>query len=679
MSDDGADFAPRRKVVASRRWNSEAETFCSNNQENDKYRRASTGDIGEDNSPMPTQRRNAPTPESFPQARATARHFGDVTNQVVNRSTPPTSGITSRPVHQHKAQQKIPDFIENQTFVSKRMQHTATAIGSTELSADENQLQEHEKARKGYTCLQVITAQPHATPTEALGAISPLPDPMIVIGDSLPTPNSVSSSKLQIVKITPRAEAQDRFQWAYDAWHRAGLMEKKVVKREISPRISQGISHFTKFAPTPSPVESIQHKESTKAIPESSRAASDSGSPELFERFPHHKIEAMPSGESDRSEFQQLLTQWRNKSDDKPNAHFLSPEQETGFAESKATDIQGLKGGGISPKLARPLQFSRSNSDQVHQPETPLVLKRIEAYDRDFFDWARERNSTSPKEKSPGLGKPSSGKTLVSALGDRSVTIVRSSAYGDDKPVARIISSVGIGDSGIYEEDEVMNIHEPSRALVILENKESFEVMVGDGRKDRAQQLVIRNVELVTSNEQEARLTEYTPCECSQSVFSGNDDLISFFLPQMGMACTCGRQTRGLLNPEDPIAIENILRPWQVDFLKSFGIHRGEQLVKARHRSADIMAKGLRQWRKKKGMAPFKTTSCGMAIHIWAKTCKAYVRSVRKQINAGHVLLEHQPGELIRELSHFLTDLPAAPKHREGSMVEIKPDSQVEV
>jgi hypothetical protein len=173
-------------------------------------------------------------------------------------------------------------------------------------------------------------------------------------------------------------------------------------------------------------------------------------------------------------------------------------------------------------------------------------------------------------------------------------------------------------------------------------------------------------------------------CECSRSVFSGNDDFISFFLPQMGMACSCGRQRRGLMKPEDPTAIENVLRPWQCEFLQSFGIHRGEQLVKARHRSGNILAQALRQWRKKYDMVPFKTSSCGIAIQIWAKTCKAYVRSIRKQIQDRNAILERQPGPLVDELSHFLHCLPEAPRKRvRGAAgrvtLNIEPESQVEV
>eukprot|EP00977_Amphora_coffeiformis_P005142 scaffold1087_cov154-Amphora_coffeaeformis.AAC.4 len=132
-----------------------------------------------------------------------------------------------------------------------------------------------------------------------------------------------------------------------------------------------------------------------------------------------------------------------------------------------------------------------------------------------------------------------------------------------------------------------------------------------------------------------ASATDDGPCQCSSSVFSGNDELIEFFLPQMGMACNCGKRAMGLQTPEEPTSLENILRPWQVRFLAAFGIHRGDQLVKAHHRSAKAMANALRQYRRKHGMTPFRTKSCGMALQIWSKTCKAYVRSIRKQLTNG--------------------------------------------
>jgi len=139
-------------------------------------------------------------------------------------------------------------------------------------------------------------------------------------------------------------------------------------------------------------------------------------------------------------------------------------------------------------------------------------------------------------------------------------------------------------------------------------------------------------------------VTERTPpakCTCADSVFSGKDEFIEFYLPLMGMACTCGaRQSNSsehtkLRNPEEPSSLENILRTWQVEFLGAFGIYRGDQLVKAHHRSATALANAMRKYRKKQGMTPFPTKSCKMALAIWAKTSKSFVRSIRKQLTNG--------------------------------------------
>lgn len=82
------------------------------------------------------------------------------------------------------------------------------------------------------------------------------------------------------------------------------------------------------------------------------------------------------------------------------------------------------------------------------------------------------------------------------------------------------------------------------------------------------------------------QINEEGACQCAKTVFSDKDDMIDFFLPLMGTGCTCGKRPVGLQNPEEPTSLENILRPWQVEFLAGFGITRGDQMVKAHHRSA---------------------------------------------------------------------------------------------
>jgi hypothetical protein len=122
-------------------------------------------------------------------------------------------------------------------------------------------------------------------------------------------------------------------------------------------------------------------------------------------------------------------------------------------------------------------------------------------------------------------------------------------------------------------------------------------------------------------------------CSCANSVFSGSDDMVEFFLPLMGSACSCGNKPTGLIMLEQPTSLVNILRPWQVSFLGRFGIYFGEELVKSFHRSGAALAKALQQHRKKEGMTPFPLKSCVMALQIWSKTSKTFVRSIREQLS----------------------------------------------
>ncbi len=241
------------------------------------------------------------------------------------------------------------------------------------------------------------------------------------------------------------------------------------------------------------------------------------------------------------------------------------------------------------------------------------------------------------------------------------------------------IASKGDFDSEIREGNKLtLGNTQPIRALVILEQPHKFDLITGEAiqKNDIEEQLVIRKLN---------RTTESMECQCSSSAFSGNEDLISFFLPLMGAACKCGRNQKSkLINPNEPTALENILRPWQVEFLKSFDIHRGEEFIKARRQSPTILARGLRQWRKKNDMMTFKTTSCTTALQIWSKVCKSYVRSIRRQTLAGEENLELEPADasLAREMSQFLGDLPTAPKRRNRSSKEtldIEPESQFEI
>jgi hypothetical protein len=694
IPEDGE--APMRKAVVSALFKSPLASTGDRNILTSPQTRQPQATPGSSKS-QPSKKLNSNPKFSFPSPKQQApkltapREFG---GDVTNNST-----------------QRVPEFIESRSMKQDARTHSTPSPKSTALHHRDRQTAKHcavlpNSAVKSKSELpQFSTNDSKVTSQFVSGQFvsahenkgkkaSPKADLMIEIRiPGISSPDSATESvfgKMQIEKISPKAEHQDRFKCAYDQWYQAGLMKKMQVKREISPRVISGISRLqtktstsSSFAIQPLPIKAPKIKEQSLAKYIASTSASITDDPSL-DIYP---VPSTESGDTDQSSFRDLLKRWRIQSDDKPNTHFLSPQHGMGKPDSveleMSADTPQSLGNFMSPGRStdrgdeRPdVITSAAKTEQPPIKEIPLVTKLIKEYDRE----GQSLGDELPRSQSNG----GENKThSVSNDLNQSVTSVAESTSssddeGEDEFTSPFKNFQGVADSDIYE-DGLFAVREPTRALVILENKETFEVMVGDTKTDKGDDLVIRNLAHFSPNHGTTQ-TGYVPCQCSASVFSGNDDLICFFLPQMGMACICGKQSKGLLNPDTPTAIENVLRPWQVDFLKSFGIHRGEQLVKARHRSGDMMAKALRQWRKKYGMTPFKTSSCGMAIHIWAKTCKSYVRSIRKQVAAGNQLLERQPGIVLSELSSFLKDLPDAPKRQADTFhLDIVPEGQVEV
>jgi len=373
-----------------------------------------------------------------------------------------------------------------------------------------------------------------------------------------------------------------------------------------------------------------------------------------------------------------IITKNISSGNSEPTTHDIISREKTAHSVWKSDSV-----------TRQSLQTSRNNSNNCDNSYDNKSPKNQTATSSDSDDSGFKRllnlwNHQSEDDEIPSFQFHVQNRksfTRVSAV-DEDNAIKSSSNYIEDSRLnsnilkrdtaARNAPKYGLSnvlvDSDNYEESKANGDKKPMRVLVVVEQ---------DNECDEARQLVIhKNLTLKT---------EGIECECLGSAFSGREDLISFFLPKMGMACFCGRNRNELTNPNDPTALENILRPWQAEFLKScFDIHRGEQLVKARRRSAGIMAKGLRQWRKKNGMASFKTSSCATALHIWSKVCKSYVRSIRRQTLAGKEDLQLGPDDaaLFSEMSQFLGDLPAAPKRRDrasNNVLEIEPESQVEV
>ena len=127
-------------------------------------------------------------------------------------------------------------------------------------------------------------------------------------------------------------------------------------------------------------------------------------------------------------------------------------------------------------------------------------------------------------------------------------------------------------------------------------------------------------------------------CSCQASMFSGNADHVNFFLPKLGMACNCSNKQASdndLVEGSESTDLVNILRPWQVDFLASQNLHTALEFVHTFNQTRSTMERKMRLWRKEQGLPSVKTKSCGIALHIWARTCKSVVRSVRKQRAQG--------------------------------------------
>ena len=72
-----------------------------------------------------------------------------------------------------------------------------------------------------------------------------------------------------------------------------------------------------------------------------------------------------------------------------------------------------------------------------------------------------------------------------------------------------------------------------------------------------------------------------------------------FYLPKLGMACQCGKgKEDDELTNNNPCALENILRQWQVAFLHSVNICDALELVHAYNQQSAVLVKEMRKWRR---------------------------------------------------------------------------------
>lgn len=134
-------------------------------------------------------------------------------------------------------------------------------------------------------------------------------------------------------------------------------------------------------------------------------------------------------------------------------------------------------------------------------------------------------------------------------------------------------------------------------------------------------------------------VVDQNACSCNTNSFAGNAEYVDFYLPQISVDCTCGKKKPVADAPaaenEDPCALSAILRPWQVEFLADVGITDAKSLVHECTQRGAVLATLLRKWRRAKSLPSIRTKSCGVALHIWSRTCKSVLRSVRLQIAQG--------------------------------------------
>jgi Kinesin motor domain len=123
-------------------------------------------------------------------------------------------------------------------------------------------------------------------------------------------------------------------------------------------------------------------------------------------------------------------------------------------------------------------------------------------------------------------------------------------------------------------------------------------------------------------------------CPCRESVFSKRPDIVAFYLPKLGLVCTCGRKDTVPLIGSDPCRLENILRDWQVQFCESCNILSASDFLNAYTQEPCEFAKKMRSWRKANRLQSVKTKSCGIALRIWARTCKTVIKTMQNHTDS---------------------------------------------
>lgn len=132
--------------------------------------------------------------------------------------------------------------------------------------------------------------------------------------------------------------------------------------------------------------------------------------------------------------------------------------------------------------------------------------------------------------------------------------------------------------------------------------------------------------------------------------FKETPEDMEFYLPMVNLDGTSANTENSNDNPKndtrkkDPTAIENVLRPWQVQFLESVQITSSSQLVFASKYKSKELAKAMVKWRTERKMKNMRSKACAVALHIWTRTIEAKIRSslLERKTSAEQVFMEKQ-------------------------------------
>lgn len=147
--------------------------------------------------------------------------------------------------------------------------------------------------------------------------------------------------------------------------------------------------------------------------------------------------------------------------------------------------------------------------------------------------------------------------------------------------------------------------------------------------------------------------------------FKETPEDMEFYLPMVNLDGSPTNADNRHNNPEndtrkkDPTAIENVLRPWQVEFLESVQITSSSQLVFASKYKSKEIAKAMVKWRTERKMKHMRSKACAVALHIWTRTIEAKIRSslLERKTSAEQVFMEKRNATLASNSKYNVFEL----------------------